>query len=690
MVFCLFVCSFFAFGGEEPLKIISHSYVPDREFPHLLPYIIGGWDLKFEMGEPKKYNEIAPPGATIHVFLKNISLHPVTIHGALLNEIDLSKHIVTKHRQHRGIRAASYLLNDLETTPEQVKETLEALGAPLWYQAKPNPVPPGGFSELVIRLRFLPKHNRIKISLKTLEPLSVPSVDIDTNETSQFFIGSVDFNNAIDKLYLYISRDDKQEFEVKTVILDNREVSLPSSLHKKSMNGFLPMELSLNPSWEYGSFHFISVKTMGGKTASTVIRARDDFFALGMWGYRNYGNTDEGRAINTCKTFREHLFNTHMGMSGKQTGFLRGEQGLKTLDQMGLRLMTGDPRNEDVRNPALYARFLLDEPDAHEYAVKQLPGNRRIGAYAQGLVERQKRWTKNDPRTLALLNVDLTFVPENWLIYGQLPDILAVDPYYQMRLKDAYWKNPGRLAKHCHPYYVYAISEVARWASRPHPSHIILNSVSWREQNKKFRFGTPEEKRIEFYYALSAGAKGISYWWFTPYGKCHGCGSEEPEAKAMMREMALLNSEARAVLPLLSISSPALVSGEKIDPFCTTLPPWLMARTLFCGTDTALVLLVNRNHASDRLGTLFTPIPKCIISFQKPPWMKELKAFRFSGGEMTPLSYTTEEAQLEIEMKEIALTEMIILTQNPQITLDIQNRWEEISPRLKPFLQKNE
>ena len=157
------------------------------------------------------------------------------------------------------------------------------------------------------------------------------------------------------------------------------------------------------------------------------------------------------------------------------------------------------------------------------------------------------------------------------------------------------------------------MSEIARWACEPKPLHVILNSVSFREDDRAFRYGTPEEKRIEFYYALSAGARGISYWWFTPYGECRGCGSKEPAARLMMQEMARLNAEARSLEPLLAQSCPGAISGTKLDPFTKTLPYWLMARTLFVGNHTAIIILINRDHASDRIGTIYEPIPKATI-----------------------------------------------------------------------------
>ncbi|MBM4082237.1 MAG: hypothetical protein FJ278_21210, partial [Planctomycetes bacterium] len=444
------------------------------------------------------------------------------------------------------------------------------------------------------------------------------------------------------RVFLYLRRTDGKEFEARSVQVDGAETALSPQAARTSQHGFLPLELPLPKAWEYGSFHHLAVTTADGHTAAAVVRGRDSFFSLGMWGYRNHGNSLEERTRDTCAAFRDFLFNTHMGMSGGQKKHLLSPEGLKMLDEMGLRFMADAPDKETARKPQLYARFLLDEPDAHEYAVNNLPADRRLGAYAQGIVQRQREWTEKDPRTLCLLNVDLTYKPENWLVYGQLPDIMALDPYYQSLLRDAYWRHPGRLAAFCHPLFVFAASEVARWASEPHPMHVILNSVSVREEARSFRYGTPEEKRIEFYYALAAGAKGISYWWFTPYGPHRGCGAIEPDAHKMMQELARLNAEARALEPLLALSCPAAISGSKTDPFVSALPVWLMARTLFVGTDTALIILVNRDHLSDRVGTLYQPIPKARVTFKPPPWLKPSAAFRLSSGNIEPVQFAPQ------------------------------------------------
>ena len=642
------------------VRVISSEFLPDTEFPQLLPWIIDGYDLKYGMGEGKAYNEIVPLGATLHIFFQNKSSREATIDGVLVNEINLAKHLLPIHREHMGIRATSYHLNKSSVTPPDVVSRLDKLGEPVWFQVRPNPIPAGAFGEATIRFRHVTDEKGLALRLKTGNGLT-PPVEISIAPAT-LTIASISFSDKIDRLFLYIRDRAGADFILKEISIDGKKMDAESTGTLASCAGFLPVEISLPQPWEFGSFHYVAVTDRLGRRAAAVIRARDAFFALGMWGYRNRGATVPEQARDTCAAFRNHLFNTHMGMAGSHTGFLEGADGLKLMGEMGLRFLARDPNKADCRNPVLYARFLLDEPDAHEYMVNNLPDNQRLGTYGQGLAERQGKWIATDPRTLTLLNVDETYKPQNWFMFGQLADILSIDPYYQGHLVYVYWKRPGAMSRFFTPYCLFAASEVARHACEPNPLHVILNSVSHVEKDRAFRYGTPEEKRLEFYFALATGAKGISYWWFTPYGEFKGCGSDDPAAVAMMNEMRMLNAEARSVELLLATSHPAAWGSMMKDPFTSTRPPWLMARTLFCGVHTAILVFINRDHVSDKTGTYFEPIKKATVTFRTPPWLKPVDAFSVGYPSVHPVILKPEKDAFVFQMDDVNLTEMVIIT----------------------------
>ncbi|NOY82755.1 MAG: hypothetical protein GXP31_17290, partial [Kiritimatiellaeota bacterium] len=539
------------------LEVRFAAYVPDRTFPQFTKYFHEGWGVTDDLGQPRQYTAAANRGAVLRVVVRNETSRPVTVRRVLLDDVDLSRQLAPRHREHGGIKAASFHLNDAETTPPDTRNRLQAMGSPIWWQVRPNPVAPGASAEATVRLRRLPNVKQLRLTVETVSGAAQTTV-LSMQAPARLRVALISFNTALDRMFVLLRGVAGSDFSVRRVTVDGAPVSPaapPGEIHTAEM-GVLPLELPLPRAFEPGSFHCVRVETADAGVAMEVVHVRRPFFSLGMWGYRNEGYTLEDMVTDCCRTFERFLFNTHMGMAGRHSGFLRSPQGLELLRRFGLRYMARAPKPETVRSPQLYARFLLDEPDCRDYAVKALPYNLRVGAYAQALVERQKQWTRADPVTPTLLNVDMTFKPENWLVYGRLPDIFALDPYYQNRLRETYFSHPRLLLQFAQPTVILGVCEVARFACEPRPLHVILNSTSYRKDKQRFRFGTPEEKAVEFHYALACGAKGISYWWFTPYGTYTGCGVLEPAAVAMLKEMAHLNAEARALAPLLGRAAP--------------------------------------------------------------------------------------------------------------------------------------
>ena len=66
---------------------------------------------------------------------------------------------------------------------------------------------------------------------------------------------------------------------------------------------------------------------------------------------------------------------------GREVGaYLSGDSGLEHSRATGIRAMRNWP--DKGLNSVYY--FLTDEPDAHDYAVKQLQPNQRLGALGSG------------------------------------------------------------------------------------------------------------------------------------------------------------------------------------------------------------------------------------------------------------------------------------------------------------------
>ncbi len=147
---------------SQPAQLSGGVFIRDRMLPEMLTYTMGGWRLRVEMGFARPDGSDLPHGAVVRFFVRNTSTQPLEVTGVWLEGVDLAKQIVPKHKEHGGTPSAGYLLNSEEDTPPDVRARLDSLGRPVWYQVRPDPVPPGAVAEVNIRLQAQPQQNRLR------------------------------------------------------------------------------------------------------------------------------------------------------------------------------------------------------------------------------------------------------------------------------------------------------------------------------------------------------------------------------------------------------------------------------------------------------------------------------------------------------------------------------------------------
>jgi hypothetical protein len=199
----------------------------------------------------------------------------------------------------------------------------------------------------------------------------------------------------------------------------------------------------------------------------------------------------------------------------------------------------------------------------------------------------------------------------------------------------------------------------------------------------KFRFPTPEEKRVEVYYALAGGAKQLSFWWYTPAppGKkgANGCGSNEPAAKALWKEIGLLGAEFGTISPLIADSCPVelkTVANVSSGDYPDSEAPYFWTRTLLSGTDTLLLICVNENYVCDRLGTVYTPIDRVDLRTQMPRWLKPVDVFVVTYEGIKDVAWKMKNA-LEIHLDKTELTRLIVVTADSGLRQNLQARYNQ-------------
>ncbi len=198
-------------------------------------------------------------------------------------------------------------------------------------------------------------------------------------------------------------------------------------------------------------------------------------------------------------------------------------------------------------------------------------------------------------------------------------------------------------------------------------------------EEQPFRFGTPAEKRIEVYYSLAGGAKGISYWWYTPVipskqgdvSGADGVGAarHDGQAAAMWKEMGLLGAEVRTAGPVILQSCPVELETTVSDP---TLWP----KCLLAGVDTLVLIVVNERYANDRVGTVYKPIDEATVTLQLPSWLEPEAVFDINHEGTQDVSWKVKDSRLDLDLGKVELTRMVVVCKDAKLRAGLQDLYK--------------
>ena len=83
---------------------------------------------------------------------------------------------------------------------------------------------------------------------------------------------------------------------------------------------------------------------------------------------------------------------------------------------------------------------------------------------------------------------------------------------------------------------------------------------------------------------------------------------------------------------------------------------------MLAGTDTLVLLAVNENIASDRLGTVVVPLPKTPVTITPPSWLKAVDGFEITPEGLREVDWKSEAGQLVLDLGKTEVARMVLLT----------------------------
>ncbi len=651
-------------AAEAAVTVLGVQYQPDQAFP--------AYDCLWRESQYPGPCSPSLLGANVHVYVRNDGASSVTIQDVLFAGFSL-KDILSLHYQVVKRQPASIWLENL--TSAQLQTLLNA-GEPVWYKIDPAVIPAGGVAHVAVRLRSVPVTQPVNISVVTSVG-NVPAPIPVAGDAPQ--VAGVGFSPDRTKVHIYWRRTGSPA--PTTIRMDGNDVTANTTTVNDPAVGLVSSVVQLAQPLAPMSYHVFQGVYTDGKTATTGLRTWVNKFIYGSWGGTAVPDGDAAAAREALIDFTNHGMNGLVQNGSSTTAVLmKSNSGKQFVAEQDYGFVIDEVGKWDVSNPLMW--FIRDEPDAADSRLDTIPSDKKVGSLAQMALQRGEELRSADPLAPTTVNIDGTYKPYNYYNYAQVPDVFMTDPYYQVRMREAYWYYPQRIPLYQKATYIYAVTQVANASCEPNPLHVILYSCEWRDSSGAvFAFPTPESKRIEVYYALAGGAKGLAYWWWPAGQPSNGLGDGGPEALALWKEIGLLGNEIKTAAPLLVTSCPVTMPIQA--------SPGVWVRALAVGTDTLVLLAVNDQYINDEAGCHYTPVANATVTPTLPSWMQASPtAFEISAGGTSNVSTQLNGTQLHVNLGTLDLTRMIVITTNPQLRSAIQQRYnEEVQAAVCAFAQ---
>jgi hypothetical protein len=211
--------------------------------------------------------------------------------------------------------------------------------------------------------------------------------------------------------------------------------------------------------------------------------------------------------------------------------------------------------------------------------------------------------------------------------------------------------------------------------AEPNPSNHLLYSTKQTD----WPYPDYRSKRMEVYYTLAGGTKGIGYWWLIG---ANGMNNTDPDSRLLWKEVGLCGNEIKTARDLIVRSTPVNLT---INPNS----PWVWARAVASGIDSMILYVVNDNYASDIAGCHVTNVANVIITNSLPSWLVSgsTTAFEIStGGKPVDVTHALNGNKLEVFLGTLSLTRMIIITTDSNLKSALEQRFvSQVRPGLCAF-----
>jgi hypothetical protein len=470
----------------------------------------------------------------------------------------------------------------------------------LWYRCRPNPIPAGGIADLTITLAE-PTDKPVTVELTTSSGQELRQVIRCVPEQIRF--QAVRFSADLHTVDVYVRSSE----DLRRIRMDG----IDGGRSGESFGGLAFTRIKLKAPLAPNSFHVFEVEAEGGASTACQVRAIPAEFLIGVYGIASPENIAD---------WAKHGVNHFLSFGAVPADLLPtfAEQNISVgakyirehlVDRTAGKVSIYDEETARtslsavIDKPSLLYHHLVDEPDVSDYFV-----NRTLGASGMELAARAEFYERNDPGRYTFVQLDNTFRPRNYRVYGESADMVATHRY---SLGSYLRSEAGEVNVKRLPFLEDMIEtlDLLRHAAEPKPFFMVTHFFNLGP-GRAGRPPTIEEMRLQCYTMIAGGARGLIHY---IHSGSTG-GGEGGRTPALWDGMTGLHEELARVGEVVKSGSPMPPDWVK----CSS--PNVLASGLLCGDEMAVVL-INLSHRSSLRRFTAIPVRDFTVSLRIPPWI---------------------------------------------------------------------
>ena len=584
---------------------------------------------------PEVENWRWPPGGHYLIAVRNTGKTPMEVTDILLDDVSVVDGLKTQGE----LKSTSIWHGEDLAEPSVPTQKLVEVGEPIWYKIRPASITPGGLGFVLIRTRLILGH---PVEVRITDNRGKACTALVTPEKPKARIAYVGFGANCDRMVVFTRKLTPADLALDRVYLDEVDITAQCKFAAKDFwNDLGILTIALKAPLKEGSHHLLRLTTNQGVEIADMVRARKDFFPIGVYGWSSKGATAVERMYEFYRSLKAHHFNTDLVFIWPKDSAMRhSAEGRELARHNDIMLLDADDKHWYVR----------DEIDIWEGVhLKFFPESKRLGCMAQtDVIDFMKDKLNEDAAALGWLQLDGWGHPANYFIHARGADIASSGDY------------AGQGAKQ--PIAVYDAVNALRWAAMPGAFNTLIYAA-WEKSIGVPRFSTPQEEKMMAYYCLASGGKGLCYYTYDD-SKPEGAGDHGVEANpTLLRAIGQINLSIQTLTPLLLGAYPCdgIVSQHNVGTVIKSDTLW--HRTLLCADGTVILILVNHDFTSDREGFSSTPLKDVRLELQLPPWEQHEAALAVDGNGIRELEFSTNggNRSITLNLPELKTVELIVI-----------------------------